>query len=129
MNATPPSSPEPSGHRERHLHVPHVDTVDTEPVAPAPTDPRKARRALIGSYVILRFGALGEWAKPGVVLNIPVTAFNTFLREIRQNGVWADMVDRWMTKRSQQMPRLPSPPQVRPTAGRAEAGQLLGAPR
>jgi len=35
--------------------------------------------ALIGSYVILRFGALGEWAKPGVVLNIPVTAFNTFL--------------------------------------------------
>jgi cytochrome c oxidase subunit III len=35
--------------------------------------------ALIGSYVILRFGAPGEWAKPGVVLNIPVTAFNTFL--------------------------------------------------
>ena len=35
--------------------------------------------ALIGSYVILRFGAPGEWAKPGAVLNIPVTAFNTFL--------------------------------------------------
>ena len=35
--------------------------------------------ALIGSYVILRFGAPGEWAKPGVVLNIPITAFNTFL--------------------------------------------------
>ena len=35
--------------------------------------------ALIGSYVILRFGAPGEWARPGVVLNIPVTAFNTFL--------------------------------------------------
>jgi cytochrome c oxidase subunit III len=35
--------------------------------------------ALIGSYIILRFGAPGEWARPGVVLNIPVTAFNTFL--------------------------------------------------
>ncbi len=35
--------------------------------------------ALIGSYVILRFGAPGEWAKPGAVLNVPVTAFNTFL--------------------------------------------------
>ncbi len=35
--------------------------------------------ALIGSYVILRFGAPGEWARPGVVLNIPITAFNTFL--------------------------------------------------
>jgi len=35
--------------------------------------------ALIGSYVILRFGAPGEWARPGVVLNVPVTAFNTFL--------------------------------------------------
>src|SRR4029078_10490610 len=34
-------------------------------------------------------------------------AFNTFLKEIRQNGVWADMVDRWMTKRSQTMPELP----------------------
>jgi heme/copper-type cytochrome/quinol oxidase subunit 3 len=35
--------------------------------------------ALIGSYVILRFGAAGDWAKPGVVLNIKITAFNTFL--------------------------------------------------
>jgi len=35
--------------------------------------------ALIGSYVILRFGAPGEWAKPGIVLSIPITAFNTFL--------------------------------------------------
>ena len=26
-----------------------------------------------------------------------------------QDGVWADMVDRWMTKRSQQMPDLPAP--------------------
>jgi heme/copper-type cytochrome/quinol oxidase subunit 3 len=33
---------------------------------------------LIGSYVVLRFG-VGEWARPGVVLNIPITAFNTFL--------------------------------------------------
>ena len=36
------------------------------------------------------------------------TAFNTFLRGIRQNGVWADMVDRWMTRRSQKMPELPT---------------------
>jgi len=35
--------------------------------------------ALIGSYIILRFAAPGEWPKPGVVLNVPVTAFNTFL--------------------------------------------------
>lgn len=35
--------------------------------------------ALIGSYIILRVGAPGPWAPPGVVLNIPVTAFNTFL--------------------------------------------------
>src|SRR6058998_4332207 len=35
--------------------------------------------ALIGSYVILRFGAPGEWARPGIVLNIPITAVNTFL--------------------------------------------------
>ncbi|MBI1966775.1 MAG: heme-copper oxidase subunit III [Gemmatimonadetes bacterium] len=34
---------------------------------------------LIGSYIVLRFGAPGEWARPGIVLNIPVTAFNTFL--------------------------------------------------
>jgi polar amino acid transport system substrate-binding protein len=36
------------------------------------------------------------------------TAFNAFLKEIRQNGVWADMVDRWMTKRDQKMPTLPA---------------------
>src|SRR5437588_625753 len=35
--------------------------------------------ALIGTYVILRFGAPGEWARPGIVLNIKITAFNTFL--------------------------------------------------
>src|SRR6266545_1295708 len=35
--------------------------------------------ALIGSYIILRFGAPGEWAKPNAVLNVPLTAFNTFL--------------------------------------------------
>ena len=36
---------------------------------------------LIGSYVVLRFGAAAEWGEPGVdaVLNIGVTAFNTFL--------------------------------------------------
>src|SRR2546427_119825 len=35
--------------------------------------------ALIGSYIILRFGAPGPWAPPAKVLNVPVTAFNTFL--------------------------------------------------
>src|SRR5205809_7112847 len=35
--------------------------------------------ALIGSYIILRFGPPGEWARPGIVLNIPVTAINTYL--------------------------------------------------
>ncbi|MFQ5888832.1 MAG: heme-copper oxidase subunit III [Gemmatimonadota bacterium] len=34
---------------------------------------------LIGSYIILRFGAAGEWPAPGVVLNVPVTAINTFI--------------------------------------------------
>ncbi|MXX78445.1 MAG: heme-copper oxidase subunit III, partial [Gemmatimonadales bacterium] len=34
---------------------------------------------LIGSYVVLRFGAADTWAEPGDVLNVPVTAFNTFL--------------------------------------------------
>ena len=58
MNGTPPPSPDPSGHAEHRRRLPpHVDTVDTEPVAPAPTDPRKARRALIGSYV----GTALEW--------------------------------------------------------------------
>jgi len=35
--------------------------------------------ALIGSYVILRFAHPSSWKPPGVVLNIPVTAVNTFL--------------------------------------------------
>jgi len=35
--------------------------------------------ALIGSYIVLRFGAPGDWARPGVVLNIKITAYNTFL--------------------------------------------------
>src|SRR5881394_3366762 len=35
--------------------------------------------ALIGTYIILRFGAPGEWAKPGIVLNIKTTAFNAVL--------------------------------------------------
>src|SRR5213593_4497303 len=34
---------------------------------------------LIGAYVILRFGAPGEWAKPNVVLNVPLTGLNTFI--------------------------------------------------
>src|SRR6267143_889442 len=35
--------------------------------------------ALIGSYIILRFGVPEAWAAPGAVLNVPLTAFNTFL--------------------------------------------------
>jgi len=35
--------------------------------------------ALIGSYIILRFAHPEAWAAPGKVLNIPVTAVNTFL--------------------------------------------------
>ncbi|MFQ5746541.1 MAG: heme-copper oxidase subunit III [Gemmatimonadota bacterium] len=34
---------------------------------------------LIGSYIILRFGASSGWPLPGEVLNVPITAFNTFL--------------------------------------------------
>ena len=34
---------------------------------------------LIGSYIILRFGAAGSWARPGEVLAINITALNTFI--------------------------------------------------
>jgi heme/copper-type cytochrome/quinol oxidase subunit 3 len=34
---------------------------------------------LIGSYIILRWGASSSWPQPGEVLNVPVTAGNTFL--------------------------------------------------
>jgi heme/copper-type cytochrome/quinol oxidase subunit 3 len=35
--------------------------------------------ALIGSYIVLRFGMTDTWAKPGAVLNVPLTGINTFL--------------------------------------------------
>jgi heme/copper-type cytochrome/quinol oxidase subunit 3 len=35
--------------------------------------------ALIGTYIILRFSTDLTWAQPGAVLNVPLTAFNTFL--------------------------------------------------
>jgi heme/copper-type cytochrome/quinol oxidase subunit 3 len=35
--------------------------------------------SLIGAYIILRFGHPEAWAPPGQVLNVPVTAVNTFL--------------------------------------------------
>ena len=35
--------------------------------------------ALIGSYIILRVGHPEAWAEPGGILNVPVTAVNTFL--------------------------------------------------
>ena len=34
---------------------------------------------LIGAYVILRFANPTSFAEPGVVLNVPLTAFNTFV--------------------------------------------------
>ena len=34
---------------------------------------------LIGAYIILRFAHPEQWAEPGVVLNVPLTAFNTFM--------------------------------------------------
>ena len=35
--------------------------------------------SLIGSYIILRFAHPDHFADPGVVLNVPLTAFNTFV--------------------------------------------------
>ena len=35
--------------------------------------------ALIGTYIILRFGVTEPWAAPNAVLAVPLTAFNTFL--------------------------------------------------
>ena len=35
--------------------------------------------ALIGTYIILRFSVSEAWAAPGAVLNVPLTALNTFL--------------------------------------------------
>ena len=34
---------------------------------------------LIGSYIILRFAHPDQWAAPGTVLNVPLTALNTFI--------------------------------------------------
>jgi len=34
---------------------------------------------LIGAYIILRFANPEQWAGPGEVLNVPLTAFNTFM--------------------------------------------------
>ena len=35
--------------------------------------------SLIGTYVILRFAHPDHWTDPGVILNVPLTAMNTFL--------------------------------------------------
>ena len=35
--------------------------------------------SLIGTYVILRFAHPDHWTDPGVILNVPLTAGNTFL--------------------------------------------------
>jgi cytochrome c oxidase subunit III len=35
--------------------------------------------SLIGAYIILRFANPEQFAEPGVVLNVPLTALNTFI--------------------------------------------------
>ena len=35
--------------------------------------------SLIGTYIILRFASPDHWTDPGVILNVPLTAVNTFL--------------------------------------------------
>ncbi len=35
--------------------------------------------SLIGTYIILRFAHPDHWTDPGVILNVPLTAVNTFL--------------------------------------------------
>ena len=35
--------------------------------------------SLIGAYIVLRFAHPEQWAEPGEVLNVPLTAFNTFM--------------------------------------------------
>jgi heme/copper-type cytochrome/quinol oxidase subunit 3 len=35
--------------------------------------------SLIGTYIILRFAHPDHWTNPGVILNVPLTAVNTFL--------------------------------------------------
>jgi len=35
--------------------------------------------------------------------------FNTFLREIRANGIYKDMYERWMVKGTEEMPVIPAP--------------------
>lgn len=35
--------------------------------------------SLIGAYIILRFAHPEQWAEPNVVLNVPLTGFNTFM--------------------------------------------------
>jgi heme/copper-type cytochrome/quinol oxidase subunit 3 len=35
--------------------------------------------ALIGSYIVLRWGSAASWPVPGNTLNIPITALNTFI--------------------------------------------------
>jgi len=35
--------------------------------------------SLIGAYIILRFAHPEHWAEPNVVLNVPLTGFNTFM--------------------------------------------------
>jgi polar amino acid transport system substrate-binding protein len=57
--------------------------------------------------------------------SVELTAnFNRFLAEIKQNGVYAAMVDRWIAKREQRMPDLPQTP----TNGTIVAGVSTSGP-
>jgi cytochrome c oxidase subunit III len=59
--------------------------------------------ALIGAYIILRLGAPGEWVKRGAVLNVSVTAFNTFL--LVTSSLWMAMAHRAIARGNQKMLR------------------------
>jgi polar amino acid transport system substrate-binding protein len=69
------------------------------------------------------FGTSGELAMLGEpILRLPLgagfrkdntallAAFNGFLRDIRANGVYADMVDRWVVRHETTMPVIKAPP-------------------
>ena len=81
------------------------------------------------------FGTSGELAMLGEpILRLPLgagfrkdnpallAAFNRFLRDIRANGVYADMVDRWVVRHETTMPAIAAPP----TSGTITVGVAAG---
>jgi polar amino acid transport system substrate-binding protein len=86
------------------------------------------------------FGTTGELAILGEpILRLPLgagfrkdntallAAFNRFLRDIRANGVYADMVNRWVVRHETQMPAIAAPaPSGTITVGVAGGGLPFG---